>query len=41
MNPYLENCLGKVGLKVGRCLSLFNLTEPSSPERVGDFAYDA
>jgi hypothetical protein len=41
MNPYLENRSGKVGLKVGRHLSLFNLTEPSSPERVGDFAYDA
>jgi hypothetical protein len=36
MNPYLEKPSGKVGLKVGRRLSLFDLTEPSSPERVGD-----
>ena len=37
--PYLENRSGKVGLTVGRRLSLFDLTEPSSPERVGDSGF--
>ena len=35
-DPIFRNWPGKIGLEVGWRPSLFNLTEPSSPERVGD-----
>jgi len=35
-DPIFRNRPGKIRFKVGRRLSLFDLTEPSSPERVGD-----
>jgi hypothetical protein len=41
MDPIFRNRPGKIRLEVGWQLSLFYLTEPSSPERVGDYVMGA